>query len=242
MTETPHDALFKAVFSQTEHAAGMLRTALPPGLVRHIAFSTLAVCRNSFVDKALKERHADLLFGAEVGGREAYFYFYFLAEHLSTVVPLMGLSLLSYEVRIWEGWVSEHRGATRLPPIIPLVVHHSGTGWTADVAFEALLDVEPEVYRELAPYVPRFRFLLEDLSVTSDEALRTRAMTALGRLVFWSLKNARTPEQLIRGIRSWLGLIRQVREAPNGAGAMAVIWKYILWSASGLERRITSYA
>jgi hypothetical protein len=28
-----------------------------------------------------------------------------------------------------------------LPPIIPVVVHHSAAGWTAPVAFSELLDV-----------------------------------------------------------------------------------------------------
>src|SRR5687767_10926302 len=106
MTPTPHDSLFKSVFSQVEHAAGMLRSVLPPELVQHIDFATLALRPGSFVDEALKERYTDLLFSAQVGGRPTLFYF--LIEHQSTQEDLMGFRLLRYEVRIWEGWLKEH--------------------------------------------------------------------------------------------------------------------------------------
>jgi hypothetical protein len=45
-----HDALFKATFSQVEHAAGELRRALPAAIAARIDFSTLALCAGSFVD------------------------------------------------------------------------------------------------------------------------------------------------------------------------------------------------
>jgi hypothetical protein len=43
MTHTPHDALFKAVFSSPEHAEAELRAVLPPRLSRRIDWSTLAL-------------------------------------------------------------------------------------------------------------------------------------------------------------------------------------------------------
>lgn len=225
MTASPHDSLFKSTFSQVEHAAGLLRTVLPPELARLIDFSTLAVCPGSFIDEALKETQSDLLFAARLGTRRALFYF--LAEHMSTVEALFGLRLLRYKVRIWEGWQKENHGAKRIPAIIPIVLHHSPTGWTAEVAFEALLDVDEDILEIIAPYVPRFRFILEDISAESDEALRRRVMSALGRLVLWCLRNARTPEELVRGLGGWVELVRDVRRAPNGAAALAMVFRYI---------------
>ena len=58
-------------------------------------------------------------------------------------------------------------------------------------------------------------------------ALRQRAMTALGRLVLWCLRSSRTPEELVRGIGGWVDLVREVRRAPNGAAALAMIFRYI---------------
>ena len=75
MAQNPHDSLFKATFSQIEHAAGLLGLVLPPELVRHIDFTTLTVRPGSFVDEALKERFSDILFSAMVSERPAFFYF-----------------------------------------------------------------------------------------------------------------------------------------------------------------------
>ncbi|MCK6592237.1 MAG: Rpn family recombination-promoting nuclease/putative transposase [Polyangiaceae bacterium] len=141
--------------------------------------------------------------------------------------PFMAMRLLRYEVRIWEAWLKDHPAAKRVPAILPVVLHHSPKGWTAEVSFEALLDIEPELFETLAPYVPRFRFILDDISAASDEALRGRAMSALGRLVLWCLRNARTPENLVWGLKGWVDLVREVRRAPNGAAALQMIFRYI---------------
>jgi predicted transposase YdaD len=225
MAQNPHDSLFKATFSQIEHAAGLLRLVLPPELVRHIDFTTLTVRPGSFVDEALKERFSDILFSAMVGERPAFFYF--LTEHQSTVDELMGFRFLRYKVRIWEGWLKENPTSKRIPPIIPVLLHHSAAGWTAAVSFEALLDVDAEMLATIAPYVPRFQFLLDDFSAASDEALRGRAMTALGRLVLWCLRTSRTPKEFVLRIGGWRELISEVRRAPNGRAALEIIFRYI---------------
>ena len=51
MPNNLHDGLFKATFSQVEHAAGELRAILPPALVARLDFSTLTLCPGSFVDR-----------------------------------------------------------------------------------------------------------------------------------------------------------------------------------------------
>ena len=89
---TPHDALFKLAFSDVEHAAGELRSALPPALVACIDFATLTKEPGSFVDDTLSSSHADVLFSAQVGGRPALLYL--LLEHQSTVDGLMAFGRL----------------------------------------------------------------------------------------------------------------------------------------------------
>ena len=53
---------------------------------------------------------------------------YFLFEHKSQSDPLTVLQLLSYIVRIWE---KRLRDGVPLCPIVPLVVYHGESGWTA---------------------------------------------------------------------------------------------------------------
>ena len=235
MTTSIHDALFKKTFSQVEHAAGELRAILPPGLTARIDFATLALCPGSFVAEDFRQRHTDLLFSAEIAGKKALLYVLF--EHQSTVDPLMLFRLLAYMVRIWEAHLRSEPEATRLPAIIPVVLHHSRSGWTADVAFEELLDVDATVLAEIAPYVPHFRCVLDDLGEASEEALRARAMSALGRLALWCLKNSRSPELLVAQLGQWGELVRQVMGASGGMAALDMIFRY-MWVVNkklGLE-------
>ena len=53
-------------------------------------------------------------------------------------------------------------------------------------------------------------------------------MSALGRLSLWCLRNARRPEQIVEGVREWLGLVREVLQAPNGMAALVRLWRYVL--------------
>ena len=110
-----------------------------------------------------------------------------------------------------------------MPAIIPLVVHHSPTGWTAPVAFEDLLDADRELLDALGPHVPRFRFLLDDLSVQSDAALRSRRkMTPGGRVAILSLKHGRAP------IAVRIRVLSPDGRAPAARDVLAIVLRYIL--------------
>ena len=198
----------------------MLRQLLPAKLAARIDFASLALRPGSYVDDALKERSSDLLFGAQIGGRPALVYILF--EHQSTADGRMSFRLLRYMVRVWERWERDAPSAAKLPMILPVVLHHSEEGWSGGTAFEDLLDVDEDTLAAAAPFVPRFRFVLEDISRETDEALRARAMTALATLVLWCLRHAREPEVLVERLGAWMDLVREVRRAPDGAAAWAL--------------------
>ncbi len=233
MSSTPHDALFKATFSQVEHAAAALRAVLPAALAARIDFGTLALQPGSFVDQRLAGSHSDLLFSALLARSPVLIYV--LYEHQSKDSALMAFRLLRYMVRVWEAHLARHPDARRLPAILPVVLHHSDTGWKASVAFEELLDLDPEALAAMAEHIPRFRFVLDDISAEPDEALRARAMTALGRLVLWCLRHGRQPKELVRRLSGWLDVVREVRQAPSGRAALGLVWRYIL-TVSGPRR------
>jgi predicted transposase/invertase (TIGR01784 family) len=221
-----HDAFVKAMFSRPEHAASLLRQILPPALVARIDFTTLLLCVGSYVDEVFKERYSDLLFSVTIDGRASLLYILF--EHQSTVDDNMSFRLLRYEVRIWERWQADHPGVARLPVIVPVVLHHSATGWIGGTSFEEQLDADDATLAAVGPYVPRFRFILEDISHETDEALRSRVMTALARLGLWCLRHAREPEVLVEQLGAWMDLVREVRRAPDGVAAVVLIMRYIL--------------
>jgi hypothetical protein len=227
--QPPHDALFKGVFSDLQHARPLLQAALPAGLSKAIDWSTLELRPGSFVDGALRARHSDLLFSARVRGSPLYLYLLF--EHQSTADPWMPLRLLKYMLGVWQKHVEENPRARRLPVVVPIVVHHSDRGWRFDLAFESLFDLDAEGLREALPYVPRFQFLLDDVSHATDEELRDRALTSVAKLALACLRSSRTPGKMLDAMVPWLDLLREVRRAPHGVHAFQQVLSYIFLAA-----------
>jgi predicted transposase/invertase (TIGR01784 family) len=220
------DALFKYVFSQPEHAAGELQSMLPPEIVRHVDWSSLEVVPASFVDPELADQHADLLYSVRLAGRAAFVYL--LLEHKSRVDPRTPFQLLRYLVRIWERFLKEAEEAAGLPAILPLVVYHGRSGWTAARELLELVDLDPELRPLVAPFVPTFRFLLDDLAVEDEEALAQRTLSALATLALLCLKRARESGDLLAELRRWTQAIRAVLASRNGAEALMTVFSYIM--------------
>jgi len=228
MSSSAHDALFKAVFGQPEHARGALRSVVPPTIADALDWPSLTAGPSSFIDEALGARHADLLFSvAWRDGGEALVYLLF--EHQSTSDDRMAFRLLRYLVRIWERWLAEHPRAERLPVIVPVVLYHGDQAWSAPLAFNALFDIPAAVRPALAPHLVQFTYLLDDLSEVPDDQLRARAMmTALGRLVEICFKHARTRADLPEILAGWVDVLQEVIQAPNGLEALVLVMRYIL--------------
>ena len=234
----PHDALFRRVFSDVTHAAGELQHALPEGLVAQVDWSTLASLDASVVDAELRDRTSDLVFTVQAAGREVLLYL--LVEHQSRSDPMMGFRLLRYMVRLWEGWLEEHgAGATtKLPAIVPLVVHHSGRAWSAPRLFHELVDM-PASIEDL---VPRFRYLVDDLATQSTEQLAQRKLTALGIIALICLARARHTADLLSELRRVKPLMVQVVEAPSGPAAYATVMSYILHVTEHTEAEVLDFS
>jgi predicted transposase/invertase (TIGR01784 family) len=224
----PHDALFRAILGKAEHAIGELRAVLPAVVCEALDWPTLTDRNGSFVDDELKGQQADALFSvAWRGGGDALVYVLF--EHQSQTDDRMAFRLLRYMVRIWEGWLKEHELAKTLPVILPIVLYHDDKRWSAPVSFGEMLDVPEALRAVLAPHLVQFSFLLDDLSAVSDEQLRERAMTALGRLAEVCFKHARTRPGLIDFLLdSWADAFIEVLRAPHGLDAIQQVTSYIL--------------
>jgi predicted transposase/invertase (TIGR01784 family) len=188
--QSPHDALFKAAFGQPDLARSELEFVLPPAVRTHLDLATLEVCPGSFVDDELRHAHTDLLYRTRTrSGAEVLVYVLF--EHQSTFDPRMPLRLLRYVVGVWEAWEREHPGL-KLPVVIPVVLSHDPGGWLAPPEFASMLDASPDVLAAMRPYLPLFRFVLDDLEAVSLDALAARRLHALALLVelaFWSARS-----------------------------------------------------
>ena len=229
MHGTPHDALFKAVFRQPEHARGMLRTIVAAAVGEAIDWRVLTLCPGSFVDTNLAHQHSDLLYSTRWrGGQEALLYFLFEHQSSPPTGEPMALRMLRYQLRIWERWWADHPKARKLPAIVPMVLYHGAAQWQEARSFEDLLEVPQGLRPALELYLVRCAYLLYDLSDTSEDELRERVWTAVTKLTAVLFQQARSDIDMIALLGRWMGVLREVAAAPNGLDALAQLLRYIL--------------
>lgn len=158
----------------------------------------------TFVDEALRQRHTDILFTAPLGGQDAYLYI--LMEHQSKIDRRMPYRMLRYITRIWDRFLDDNPETLELPPVIPLVVYNGRNQWSAPQRLEDLIGPGLDADAE---YLPRFSFLLEDLSAVDSDRLMERIVTPMPRVTLVLLT-----------------------EAPGSARVHEVLWRLIDPTAS----------
>lgn len=236
-----HDNLVKHAFTDVENARGVLATALPAAIVARLDLSSLTLRPGSFVNEDLQDRTSDILYAANLAGREALIYV--LWEHKSAPDPLTPLQVMRYMVRIWDQHLAslpkKKRGEVRkLPVIIPVVLHHGRDGWTAAVTFEEMLDADEDLRAALGEHMPRLRLIIDDLGKQTDDELYARTATSFARLVLWALKNAREAGWLGGEIGRWKELIAAVLAERDGTRALTALFRYILQTNPTVEHNV----
>ena len=156
----PHDKLVKSTFSDPDNARAFLEANLPRKLTRRIDWSTLSLVSGSFIDPEFDATSSDLLFTAKIDGQSAFLYILF--EHQNQEDPLIGLRLLTYMVRIWSDYLRNNPCATKLPPILPLVLAQDNKPWKTSTRFADLINI-PEGAGEMKKHIPDFEFQLVEL-------------------------------------------------------------------------------
>ncbi|MCZ7677837.1 MAG: Rpn family recombination-promoting nuclease/putative transposase [Sandaracinaceae bacterium] len=162
-----------------------------------------------------------MLFSVTMGGREAYLHVLF--EHQSTVDAWMPLRLLVYVTQIWTAL--RDAGAERLPIVIPVVLHHGESGWTAATTLGELLDADEELLAVARPFIPDFAMIVDDLTRVPELELIQRTMTSLARLVVYVLPAVRVgfdPSMVTRWARE-----ADAAGVLGGAEAVARIFRYL---------------
>jgi predicted transposase YdaD len=237
MAHQPHDSLVKAALSRQENAVGALRAVLPPALLAQLDLSTLRLSQDSFVDEHLGKLFSDLVYEVDVAGRPGLICFV-LYEHQSTVDALQSVRLLAYMTRVWDAWLQENPRASKIPPVIPVVLYHGPQPWTASTSLPDVIDLPEAALAAAREHLPLFRFLLDDLTVTADADLRTRESAVLGRLTFLLLKHARSLVAGQAGPGSLAGFLRSVSDLLGALGSRddrIRVFSYIIEVVEGAD-------
>lgn len=213
------------MLGEPPNAASELRAVLPAEVVTRLELDQLRRVDGSFVDPELRWRHSDLLFTVPLQGRDAFVYV--LVEHQSRTDPLMPFRMLRYVVRIWDRYLAEHPQAARLPAVVPLVVHHNRRPWSGPTDVLDLVDLEPDTVKVVEECLPRLRFLLDDLTVVDEQALRTRPLNPPARVMLLLLKIAADSPHLVADLGSWTDELRAAANLPGGEAVFQALVTYI---------------
>jgi len=233
----PHDALVKWTLTQRRHALSLVKAALPKEVVDAVDWSTFRIEKGSFVDDDLRNRYSDIVWSARLEGEEVFFYT--LIEHQRAVEALMIFRMGLYMWRLWEHLVREQPERTTLPPIVPLLLHHSDTGWTAATAFEQIIAGKGPVREALERHIPHFELRLVDVSDGRAHNLADDALTGFVEVVLWCLSVAYDDERFEQEIqRRPVG--KALAEAPAGPhrrAALGVLFWYLVSTHPDMPRR-----
>ncbi len=223
----PHDALVRVVLGDPQHTASELRSILPPKVLAHLDLDRLELQPGTFVDQNLRHRHTDLLFRTTLDDHDAYLYV--LVEHQRTPDPLMALRILAYQVRIWDKHLADHHatGTRPLPLIVPIVIYQGARSWKAGTDIADLLDIPDSLADDLQDLLPRFRYLLDDLTTVDDAELRRRPLTPAARITFVSLGKAPRHDNVTTWLPDWLDDLRALEQQHHRALLTALLNYYL---------------
>ena len=222
LADQPHDTLFQETFRNEADAAAHLQSVLPPEVVALFDWSSLQLQSANLASGKTGRSQCDLLFAVQRADAGGSAFVYVLFEHQSTSDPLMLLRLLRYMVLIWERWLADNPGPP-LPPILPVVLSHDERGWRAGTHFHELVATD----EPLAPFIPSFEIVLDDLAVATDESLAARALPPGVVLTLWALRDARSPDTLRAHIPFWAELVAAFANVPGGQAALARVVRYV---------------
>ncbi|WP_329408944.1 Rpn family recombination-promoting nuclease/putative transposase [Nocardia vinacea] len=225
----PHDAYFRNVLGRPAEAASELRLVLPKEIVARLDWATLEVQSGTFVSDELRSRQSDLLFRTRLDGRDAFVYI--LLEHQSRSDNLMPFRMLEYVVNIWSHYLRSQPDARLLPPIIPVVVHVGPNGyrWTAPMDVADLIDADVDARAALGDYLPRMRYVLDDVNAVDLLVLLRRPMTPAAKVMLCLQKIVSGNPDLVAQLLLLRPELRAIIAGPGGKQAFRAIVKYILF-------------
>ena len=219
--DKPHDRLFRSTFSTPAHAAALLRSILPAEVCAEIDWGSLAAVKGDRITKVLKERNIDLLLSARVAGREVHLMF--LVEHQSKPERRMVARMLEYMAVLWRAMPAKEP----LVPILPIVVHHGASGWTAARSMRELLKVDEDLEALLGDRLVSMTLTIDDLARLTPEEIAARRASAQVRLVLGMLRDARTAESVGELLSRWAALVREALAEDPTLDAVVLVLRYI---------------
>ena len=100
----PHDAAYKAFFSNPDMMRSLLQDFVPEDFIRDFNFDTLEKCSGSYTTVDLRQRHDDIVW--RVRWKDTWCYIYILIEFQNTQDYWMALRIATYTGLLWQELVN----------------------------------------------------------------------------------------------------------------------------------------
>jgi hypothetical protein len=187
-----HDKLFKQVMGVTENAASVLAAALPAEVIEWLDLANMTPAPTNYISEVLRERNSDVVYWVPVRGAEngEHALLHMLAEHQSTVDPIMPVRCFIYAGLMLAAYIRNHPKTKKVPAVLSVVYHQGLKGkWDKPVEFLNVIDLEKDAKEALARWLWKGEFFLKDLPVTSVDSLRAAHMTKVAFLMALMLRD-----------------------------------------------------
>lgn len=243
----PHDTFFRRVFSVPRHATGLLRIALPAELQALLDLdpARVTVRDPTHVSPRLRGTMSDVVVQVpRLDASAPPALVFFAIEHQRRNERFIALRLHAYATRLWERWLREHPKATRLPPVVPVVVHTGRRPWRAPTRLSALLDLPPAPADGLLrPFLPEYGYVLLDLADqgVTRAWLRARASDPVSETALEVLQAGDRPDAAAL-FDEWVARLASLRAEPAGASTLAAFLCYLLYVGTVPEAQILDAA
>ena len=138
-----HDAFFKDMLADIDHARLFIKKLLPKYIASMFNWDELEPQKDTFITPEGRELRADALFKLPFREAGKNDYVYLLVEHKSTQPSGINMQLRNYADQIYNHQIRKQTGSHL---VIPLVFYHGKTAWTQA---RRLVDTchMPKIYR-----------------------------------------------------------------------------------------------
>ena len=158
-----HDRFFKQVFSYLKVMREFIEQTFPEYIVKILNLNTLVNDANSYIDEKLKENFSDLVYTCH-SKNNIELKIALLFEHKSDVVDYPDFQIMNYTNKIGDS--CEKMGSKRIL-VLPIIFYHGNQKWIKRQLYEYYGNLD----EELRCFVPKFDYILIDISTISDEKI-----------------------------------------------------------------------
>ena len=183
----PHDAIYKAIFSEKQMVKSLLLDFVKLPFVADFDFSTLEPFPGSYATPAFTRHENDLVWRVKMNGRDCLIYI--MLEFQSHPEKYMAARIAKYSMLLLGNLIDQAEVEHGLPPILPMVIYNGETKWQAPTSLTQLFMAMPA---QLRAYQPSQKYFLLDIRHIGASIVKA----AHGEASFFvRLERSRSPDE-----------------------------------------------